>query len=125
RLYGVYCNTGFGNASDARMVAVRNSGELEGSETDVFVTFDQSPEAAWQDNDRLLIVVNGVSPLHKSLPKAKDVEIVYRLRSDLTEEHIRRLMRIEQRRTPEDFHDNVRERYESFIRWASKNAEMN
>jgi hypothetical protein len=129
RQYSTYCNVGFGNASEAHLVAVRKSSETVKGEIEVFTTFDQPPSIEWHDDTHLLIVVNGVHTIHKSLRRAKDLEIVYRLRTQLTEAYLRAEMQARQRQTAsslgEKHAEAIRRQYESFIAWAKENAAMN
>jgi hypothetical protein len=123
RLTETYCAVGFGNASDARSVAVRKAGEGTDKERDAFITFDVSPGIVWQDGTHLTITVKGIGGFNKSLHRVEDVEIEYRLSDELTYDEIgKRFAAQEGVRSAERLTGNARERYEAFLRWVKDNT---
>ena len=131
RLSESYCGMAF-TTSHAYQVGIRMSFADAKDEDIVFITFETAPELTWRDRNHLVIVVNGVHAINKSLHKAGGIAIIYRLQPLLTEEAIRAQLETEQRRNVDIFHDradsinaNTRERYESFLRWADENTESN
>jgi hypothetical protein len=121
-----------GGASHSYSVAVRKRSAAERDEMTVFITFETPPSMIWRDSGSLVVVVNGVNTINKSLRKAEGTNIIYRLQASLTEEAIRSQLDAEQKRMTELLHGkadainaNARQRYEAFIRWAKENTERN
>jgi hypothetical protein len=129
-LMNQYCSYGFGAVYNPFWVVLGDEVARAGREDRVdqfgpedhvvFKTDTFAPSVLWADEKSLVITVEEVSVIYKSLRSVDDVRIKYKIAEKLSREKY--LGHLRDREPPRLFNRHL-EQYEIFQKWATENAE--
>lgn len=74
----VICDSGFGNVSSAYFIVVSNV-KGPSDEKEFFLEFDAPPNAAWVDFQHIIVTIDHIVTIKKSLHKISGIEISYQV----------------------------------------------
>jgi hypothetical protein len=148
RLINQACAYGFGVSSDDYWISVRPRAGSPGAEIRIFEAQDNQPDVVWVGRGHLVVTISHVSDVRKSLHRAEDINITYRIAERLFErnyqselDELDRKIASEWRdrilAAPEDQKNRLKaleslergyikqawKNYERFKKWARENAE--